>query len=41
MKIVQNLFIYNLYVSRTNIVHWKHINTLIYNKMQILCDIHS
>jgi hypothetical protein len=25
MKIVKNLFIHNLYISHTNIVHWKHI----------------
>jgi hypothetical protein len=25
MKIVQNSFIHNLYISYTDIVHWKHI----------------
>jgi hypothetical protein len=25
MEIVQNLFIYTLYVSHIDIIHWKHI----------------
>jgi len=25
LEIVQNLFIHNSYISRTNIMHWKHI----------------
>jgi hypothetical protein len=36
MEIMQNLFIHNLYVSYTDIVHWKHI----WHKLIRRCKMH-